>query len=67
MKNSHKKINNYKSDKRNTEDRRDFGPPAKFPLVDSDGNVVLKDRRVRPDRRITNIQVTENYIKTNKK
>ena len=55
-----------KSDRRKVTDRRSFGPPAHFPLVDSDGKMVNKDRRIMPDRRISSIQVSEHHLHFNK-
>ena len=54
------------SDRRKVEDRRSFGPPVEFPLVDSDGKLVKKDRRIMPDRRISSIQVSEHHLHFNK-
>ena len=57
----------YEANRRiSTEDRREFGPAANFPLVDSDGKTVKQDRRTRPDRRINSIVVQENHIRINK-
>ena len=53
------KTNTYKVNRREVEDRRSFEPAPVFPIVDSHGRVVKKDRRRMPDRRIANIQVTE--------
>jgi hypothetical protein len=44
------------------EDRRVFGPPAKFPFFDSLGKLVKMNRRIMPDRRIANIQVKEDHL-----
>ena len=55
-----------KSDRRKAADRRSFGPPAHFPLVDSDRKLVKKDRRIMPDRRISSIQVSEHHLHFNK-
>ncbi len=56
------KANSYKANRREKEDRRSFGPSALFPIVDSSGKVVKKDRRSMPDRRIANIQVKAHYL-----
>lgn len=61
------KIKTYKADRRNNKDRRSFGAASEFPLFDSKGNLVKKDRRVLPDRRIANIQVQENQISVENK
>jgi len=44
------------------EDRRAFGPPSKFPLLDRIGRLIKRDRRCLPDRRISNIEVKEDYL-----
>lgn len=44
------------------EDRRSFGPPTSFPFIDSFGRIVKVDRRATPDRRISNIQVKEDFL-----
>ena len=54
----------YQADRRDIErDRRSFGPPTNFPVIDSAKNIIQKDRRSRPERRINNIVVTETNIK----
>jgi hypothetical protein len=53
------KLANRRSER---EDRRVFGPPAKFPFFDNLGKLVKMDRRTMPDRRIANIQVKEDYL-----
>ena len=53
------KTNYSKVNRRETVDRRSFEPAPPFPIVDSFGTIVKKDRRSMPDRRIANIQVTE--------
>ena len=50
------------SERRKLPDRRSFGPPAHFPLVDSNGKMVANDRRTIPDRRISSIQVSEHHL-----
>ena len=44
------------------EDRRSFGPPTNFPFIDSEGKIIKNDRRTAPDRRISNIQVKEDFL-----
>ncbi len=44
------------------EDRREFGAPTKFPFIDGSGKLVKMDRRSAPDRRISNICVTEHHL-----
>lgn len=44
------------------EDRRVFGQPAKFPLLDRIGKLIKLDRRSMPDRRISNIEVKEDHL-----
>ncbi len=44
------------------EDRRVFGPPTKFPILDRLGKLIKMDRRSIPDRRIANIKVTEDHL-----
>ncbi len=43
-------------------DRRSFGPPTKFPFIDTKGKVIKVDRRAVPDRRINNIEVKEDHL-----
>jgi len=43
-------------------DRRVFGPPTKFPILDRLGKLIKMDRRSIPDRRIANIKVREDHI-----
>jgi|GEM_PF-2788096 len=58
----------YQADRRGVRyDRRNFGPPSEFPLVDSDKKMIQQDRRSRPERRLSNIVVTESKIKLNSK
>lgn len=40
-------------------DRRSWKPMAETPFIDSEGVVVIRDRRQSPDRRIGSIQVRE--------
>ena len=44
------------------EDRREFKEPTKFPFIDRSGRLVKLDRRSAPDRRISNINVTEYHL-----
>lgn len=44
------------------EDRRSFGPPTIFPFIDAYGRIIKVDRRATPDRRISNIQVKEDFL-----
>lgn len=53
-------------ERRESSDRRDFKASQTFPLVDSSGKLVKKDRRIMPDRRISNIQVKEHHIDLSK-
>ena len=50
-------------ERREADDRRGFKPSPQFPITDSDGNLIKKDRRTRPDRRIGNIEVSYNPFK----
>jgi hypothetical protein len=43
--------------KRKKSDRRSWGPMPEVPFIDSEGEVVIEDRRKIPDRRIHNINV----------
>ena len=52
----------YKADRREKTDRRSFGLSPKFPFIKTDGIVVNRDQRSRPDRRIANIQVKEHHV-----
>ncbi len=61
------KANSYETNRREKEDRRTFGPSIQFPIVDSSGRVVNKDRRTMPDRRIANIQVKAHCLHINRK
>ena len=45
-------------ERREEKDRRSFNPSPQFPITDSDGNLIKKDRRNQPDRRIGNIEVS---------
>ncbi len=45
-----------------SEDRRVFGPPTRFPFIDGTGKIIKVDRRSTPDRRLANIQVREDYL-----
>ena len=40
-----------------TAERRYYGDKIRFPLRDSEGVLVLADRRLQPDRRLGNIEV----------
>ena len=44
------------------EDRRAFGPPSRFPLIDCAGKFIKLDRRSTPERRIANIKVKEDCL-----
>ena len=55
-------VETTQSDRRKNPDRRSFGPPAHFPLVDCNGKMVSNDRRTIPDRRISSIQVSEHHL-----
>ena len=45
-------------ERRTGNDRRSWEPMQKGTrLIDSDGNLVIKDRRRQPERRLSNIQV----------
>ena len=46
--------------RREADDRRSFKPASEFPITDSQGKLVKKDRRIQPDRRISNIEVSHN-------
>lgn len=53
-------------ERRESSDRRAFKANQAFPLVDNNGKLVKKDRRVMPDRRLSNIQVKEHHIELSK-
>ena len=42
---------------RETEDRRYFKPAHEFPILDEGGQLINKDRRKQPERRLSNIEV----------
>ncbi len=44
---------------RRTTDRRQFGKPVRFPLVDNRGCIVAFNRSQRADRRLGSIRVQE--------
>ena len=46
-----------KKERRSGQDRRKTFRTPKFPLEDSAGRIVLRDRRVCPERRVQGIQV----------
>ena len=46
-----------KDRRRHKGDRRSYRQRPEFPLRDSDGNLVLEDRRRVPDRRTASIEV----------
>ena len=52
-------------DQRSGEDRRKTFRAARFPLEDSASRIVLRDRRVRPERRIQAIVVEWEFEKRN--
>jgi len=56
------KVNPDILDLREKEDRRFFGPSPQFPVFDDESNLVIKDRRFIPDRRIANIQVRGHFL-----
>lgn len=47
---------------REQEDRRYFKPEHKFPIMDNEGQFIKKDRRRRPERRLSNIEVEYNFL-----
>ena len=49
--------------KRCNRDRRDEDMYADFPVKTNDGYLVYKDRRIKPERRIRNINVSELVIR----
>lgn len=53
-------------ERRESSDRREFKASQSFPLIDSQGMLVKKDRRNMPDRRLSNIQVKEHHIELTK-
>ncbi len=61
------KANSCNANRREKEDRRTFMSFIQFPLVDSIGKVVKKDRRFIPDRRIANIQVKGHFLHIKRK
>ncbi len=48
-----------RNDNRNQQDRREWKPMPNPPFRDSNGRLVRKDRRRKPDRRLNNILVKE--------
>jgi hypothetical protein len=52
-------------DKRTGRDRRKTFRTPKFPLNDSEGRIVLRDRRVCPERRIQGIVVDWKFDRSN--
>lgn len=52
-------------DRRSGKDRRKTFRTPKFPLEDSDGRIVLRDRRVCPERRMQSIEVEWKFDKVN--
>lgn len=44
---------------RSEQDRRTWKPMPRTPFRDSNGRLVRKDRRRKPDRRLNNIQANE--------
>ncbi len=46
-----------RDDNRRKEERRAWNPMPRTPFRDSNGHVVRKDRRRKPDRRLNNIHV----------
>ena len=45
------------SERRDKRDRRNLENSVDFPFKTKEGLIVMKDRRVRPDRRLNNIAV----------
>jgi hypothetical protein len=50
-----------REDNRNSMDRRAWNPMPRTPFRDSNGQIVRKDRRRTPDRRLNNIQLREAF------
>ena len=46
------------NDRRSGTDRRKSKQPASFPLQDCNGELVIKDRRISPDRRVEGLELT---------
>lgn len=51
-------------ERREIKDRRGMDKSVDFPFKTKEGLIVMKDRRVRPDRRINNIAVDNAEIDT---
>ncbi len=51
------------NDRRNKVERRSIGTAAQFPIITTQGMCIRKDRRITPERRISNIVVKEWSIK----
>lgn len=54
-------------ERREKEDRRSFKPTPQFPITDGHGRLIKNDRRIQPDRRISNIEVSYNPFRVPEK
>ncbi len=52
-----------RKDNRSNQDRRTWKPMPQAPFRDSNGYLVRKDRRRKPDRRLNNIQAKRVNLK----
>ena len=50
------------SERRDKRDRRNMEASIDFPFKTKEGLIVMKDRRIRPDRRLNNIAVESSDI-----
>ena len=57
-----RKSNEQDSERREKNDRRNLENSVDFPFKTKEGLIVMKDRRVRPDRRLNNIAVNNEDI-----
>ena len=53
-------------ERRDREDRRSFKPAQSFPIFDNHGQLIKRDRRIQPDRRISNIAVSYNPFRVSR-
>jgi hypothetical protein len=56
-------ISMERTNNRRQQDRRTWNPMPQTPFRDSNGHLVRKDRRRKPDRRLNNIQVKRMILK----
>jgi hypothetical protein len=54
--------NKQADERRDRKDRRNLEASVEFPFKTKEGLIIMKDRRVRPDRRLNNIAVGNDEI-----